>query len=162
MAVTIRPTRDGDAAALYEYWVVLRKHNAATDPRITLAEVSASEFAVAVAEVAKRPTSAAFIAEERGRMVGFVSGGLETNQPDRLPERFATVGYLYVDPGSRRQGIARRLVAAMSDWARVEHDVTHMEMSVLAADVSAAAFWRSVGFSPFIERLWMPLRSGGD
>ena len=161
MAVTIRATREGDAAALYRHWVVLREYNAATDPRITLADVSASEFAVAVAEVAKRPTSAAFIAEEGSRMVGFVSGGLESNQPDRLPEQFATIGYLYVDPTCRRQGVARRLVEAMADWARVQHQVEHMEMSVLASDASAAAFWRSIGFAPFIERWWMPLASGG-
>jgi len=28
---------------------------------------------------------------------------------------------------------------------------------VLARDEAAAAFWRSLGFAPFIERLWAPL-----
>ena len=161
MAVTIRAAREGDAAALYQHWVALREYNAATDPRITLADVTSAEFAVAVAEIARRPTSAAFVAEDGQRMVGFVSGGLESNQPDRLPEKFGTIGYLYVDPTCRRQGVARRLVEAMADWARVQHQVEHMEMSVLASDASAAAFWRSIGFAPFIERLWMPVASGG-
>jgi hypothetical protein len=30
-------------------------------------------------------------------------------------------------------------------------------MAVLSADAAAAGFWRSIGFSPFIERLWAPL-----
>jgi hypothetical protein len=30
-------------------------------------------------------------------------------------------------------------------------------MAVLSADDAAAGFWRSIGFSPFIERLWAPL-----
>ena len=157
MAVIIRTTREDDATAIYKLWVVLREYNSSTDSRITPAAVSAEEFAIAVSEIVKRPTSTAFVAEEPGHVVGFVSGGLERNQPDRLPERFATIGYLFVDPSCRRQGVARQLVAAMTDWARVQHGVSHIEMSVLAADAEAAAFWRSIGFAPFIERLWMSL-----
>jgi hypothetical protein len=30
-------------------------------------------------------------------------------------------------------------------------------MTVLNADETAERFWRSLGFSPFIQRLWAPL-----
>ena len=158
MAVTIRTTREADSAALYGLWQTLRAYNASTEPRISPVPVSQEEFALAVSQVVRRDSSAGFVAcADDQRLVGFVSGGLEVNQPDRLPERFATIGYLFVEPSARRQGIAGQLVAAMVEWARTRPDVSHMEMSVLAADAEAAAFWRSVGFSPFIERLWMPL-----
>lgn len=157
MAITIRPTRETDAPALYRLWQVLREYNAATDVRITPAAVSESDFTVAVVDIVRRESSAAFVATSYQALLGFVSGGLEANQPDRLPERFATIGYLFVDPAARRQGIAGQLVTAMVGWARTRPDVSHMEMSVLAADAQAAAFWRATGFSPFIERLWMPL-----
>ncbi len=161
MAVTIRTTREGDTPALYELWQTLRAYNASTEPRISPVPVSQEEFALAVSQVVHRDSSAGFVAcAPDRRLVGFVSGGLEANQPDRLPERFATIGYLFVEPSARRQGIAGKLVAAMVEWARARPDIAHMEMSVLAGDGEAAAFWRSIGFSPFIERLWMPLNEG--
>jgi len=137
----------------------MRSYHASRDPRIVPAPVSPEEFAVAVRASVERDTATAFVAEDAGRIVGFVSGAIEANQPDRLPERFATVGYIYVVPGERRQGIARQLIQAMKQWASGS-GVNHMEMSVLAEDTEAAEFWQAVGFSPFLVRLWMPIDDG--
>ena len=160
MSVVIRPTRASDSPALYESWQTMRTHNAGVDPRIVLATVSEQDFADATAAILERDESASFVAEEEGRLVGFITGGVEANQPDRLPERHVTVGYLYIDPSARRQGVAKRLVGSFAEWAKTQDGVSHLEMTVLAADTEAAAFWREAGFTPFIQRLWMPLDGG--
>ncbi len=117
MAVTIRPTVPADAPELYRAWQAMRDYHASRDHRIVPTPVSPEEFAVAVRATVDRETATAFVAEDGGRIVGFVSGAIEANQPDRLPEHFATVGYIYVAPDGRRQGIARQLIGAMRDWA---------------------------------------------
>jgi len=119
--------------------------------------VSEAEFLAQFAEVLRRADSATFVAEMDGRPAGFISGGIEQNPPDRLPRRHATIGYLYVEEDARRRGAGRALFEAVAGWAGGTEGVAHFEMAVISADETAAAFWRSLGFTPFISRLWAPL-----
>ena len=153
----VRPARLEDGAALFGAWQRLRQHNSDTDRRYIPAHVTQSEFVADLRELLDRPRSVTLVAETAGTLAGFISGSIERNLPDRLPEQHATIGYLWVEDRFRRQGIARALFAAAADWARSEDDVAHFEMAVLTSDTDAAEFWRSIGFAPFIERLWAPL-----
>lgn len=153
----VRPANMEDAQSLFHAWQRLRNHNSGIDRRYIPAPVSQDEFVLDLAELLKRPHSAAFVAEADAGLAGFISGRVEDNQPDRLPSRHLTVGYLWVEERFRRRGIARALFAAVAEWGREQADVSHFEMAVLSADHAAAAFWRSIGFAPFIERLWAPL-----
>lgn len=157
MNVVVRPASAKDGPALYRAWNALRQHYATLDRRIRPAPVAEAHFLADLAEMLARGTSAAFVAEVDRRLVGFLSGGLEESQPDRLPERHATVGYLYVDPGFRRRGVGRKLFEAMVAWAGRHEGVTHVEMPVLDADIEAALFWQALGFQPYISRLWAAL-----
>lgn len=157
MTATIRAASPADTPLIYRAWMSVREHYARTDARVMNAPVTEPEFAAGLRDTIARATTIALVAEDAGELVGFLSGGIELNQPDRLPERHATIGYLYVDPAHRRDGIGRALVAALGEWAAKQDGVGHLEMTVLARDEGAAAFWRSLGFSPFIERLWAPL-----
>lgn len=155
--VKVRPAMAADGPGLFGAWQRAREHNASIDRRIMPVPVSQPEFIADFEQMLERKTSAAFVAEAAGRLVGFISGGVEANQPDRLPRRHATIGYLYVEEPHRRQGIARALFEAVAAWAQQVDGVSHFEMTVITADEGAAAFWRSIGFSPFISRLWAPL-----
>jgi GNAT superfamily N-acetyltransferase len=162
MNMCVRPARAGDGRELYRVWQQLRKHYAATDSRIMPTPVSEEEFVAGLRETLAREASAAFVAEDDGRLVGFISGGIERNQPDRLPEQHATIGYIYVEPSHRRLGVGRQLFDAVAQWAVTKDGISHFEMTVLAADRQAADFWRTIGFTPFIERLWAPLDGPED
>lgn len=162
MTVVIRPASIKDAAAVYGAWQALRAHYANVDSRIQNVPVTEQEFASGLDEMLNRPGAVALLAEDGRRVVGFVSGGIERNQPDRLPERHATIGYLFVEPSARRRGVGRQLFEAVCTWAaRQDGAVSHLEMPVLSADAESTAFWKSLGFSPFIQRLWAPLPGTG-
>jgi len=158
----VRRADPTDSARLYRAWQLMRQHNASHDPRIVLAPVSEADFAAGLHESLSRPGATTLVAEHGDGMVGFVSATIEANTPDRLPDRHVTIGYIFVDPEHRRGGVGRLLVDAVRAWAESQDGVAHLEMPVVAADVEAAAFWRSVGFTPFIERLWAPLDPSGD
>lgn len=153
----VRPAQRGDGAHLYDAWQRLRNYYASVDRRIIPAPVSREEFVADFERRLTRPDSATFIASEKKRVVGFISGNIELNQPDRLPERHATVGNLFVDVAHRRNGLGRGLFESLAAWARAQEGVSHFEMPVLAADDEAVHFWQSLGFTPFILRLWAPL-----
>ena len=157
MSITVRLAESGDAPGLFREWQELRAHNAATDSRIVPAPVTETEFAAGLRELLARPTAAVFVAERENELVGFIRAGIEHNQPDRLPEQYVSVGYLFVDPSCRREGIGRRLFESVREWAMRQEGVAHFEMTVLSRDGSAEGFWRRQGFAPFIQRLWAPL-----
>lgn len=160
MAVIVRPAADTDGPGLYRVFAGLRAHNASVDSRTGGMSIAETELAGALPEILSRPSSAVLVADDGGDVVGFLSGGIEHNVPDRLPERLATIGYLYVDESRRRQGVGRQLFDAFARWAMQQDGVSHVEMPVLAADAQAAAFWTAMGFTPFIQRLWAPLGDG--
>jgi ribosomal protein S18 acetylase RimI-like enzyme len=157
VSAIVRRGVEKDGPGLYKAWQQMREHDASLDPRIAMRPVSEPEFVREWRVMLARNQSAAFVAEADGRIVGFVSGSIENAPPARMPERHATIGYLYVDPAYRRQGVGRQLFQAMAAWASGHDGVDHFEMTVLAANHAAVAFWQSLGFSPFIQRLWAPL-----
>ncbi len=156
MTITIRPGRAEDAHGLYGAWESSRRNDAGHDPRIVLQQVDQDDFVRDYLARLDRPGSMSFVADDDGRVVGMASVALEASPPGRAPSQHATIGYLYVDPSHRRQGVARRLYEAVASWAEKE-GADHLEMTVLAANRDAAAFWQSIGFTPFIERLYAPL-----
>ena len=160
-AVAIREARTDDAPALYEAWMRIRRHYASVDSRIVPAPVSAAEFAEGLSERIARPEAATFVAVAGSNIVGFITGGIEPGQPDRLPARHAAIGHLFVDEDRRRQGIGARLFRALAEWAMQQDGAAHFEMTVLDADDDARLFWAAIGFRPFIQRLWAPLDRGG-
>ena len=159
--LAIRAAEPGDAVAMYRAWEALRGYYASVDSRIIPAAVSEQDFRSDFVRRCARQDLAAFVAVEGSRLAGFITGGLEMNQPDRLPERHATVGHLFVEPTFRRRGAGKQLVAALREWASLQSGVSHFEMPVLAGDREAVYFWKSIGFTPFIERLWAPLDGSG-
>lgn len=156
-AVTVRPATPVDAPALYPLWQRARQWNASRDPRVRYAPVEADQFAVALQSQIALPTATVLLALNGEQLAGFVSGAIEAAGPDRIPDRHATIGYLWVDPPFRRRGIARDLLDALRAWASSQDGVSHLEMPVLAADEDAARFWAAMGFRPFITRLWAPV-----
>jgi ribosomal protein S18 acetylase RimI-like enzyme len=162
MGAVVRRGVEGDGTGLYAAWESIRQHDASLDRRIVLRPVPEREFVREWRVLMGRQGSAAFVAEDGGRIVGFVSGSIEEPPPGREPARHATIGYIYVDPAHRREGLGRQLFQAMAGWASGQDGVDHFEMTVLAANEEAGAFWRSLGFSPFIQRLWAPLLGPGS
>jgi GNAT superfamily N-acetyltransferase len=155
--VEVRAAQVEDADRVFAAWQALRGYYASVDRRINPAPIGRDEFIAAYQQRLGRPVAASFVAVDGKRLAGFISGAIEQNQPDRLPESYVAVGQLYVAEAYRRQGLGQRLFQAIADWASQQNGVSHLEMPVLAADTEAMNFWQSIGFTPFIQRLWAPL-----
>lgn len=157
MSTLIRPATSSDGPAVYALWDQIRHNDADLDDRIVTMPIEERAFLADWSVQLARNTSHTFVASEDDALTGFVTVAIEAGAPGRLPERHATIGYLYVDPGHRGSGLGRKLFDAARAWAADQEGIEHLEMSVLAGNKAAEGFWRSLGFSPFIERLWAPL-----
>jgi len=70
--------------------------------------------------------------------------------------------WLWVAPGARGRGLARRLLEARADWAR-ELGAVRLELAMAEHNEPAKALYRGLGFVPTGERRSMasdPTRAG--
>ena len=86
------------------------------------------------------------VAEEDGALVGLVAGGGRPPHPILDEPPMVTISDLWVEPAHRRRGHARALVAAFLEHARAAGCV-RIEVSTLARDARAVAFWHALGFT---------------
>lgn len=154
VVASVRGRVDGDAAAVIE--LMRTTHQVDGYPRYLPEDLSA--FAFDTRELA------AWVAEEDGSVVGHVALHFGAGDPAAAvagpavglaPERTAVVARLMVHPGSRRRGLARRLLAAA-----VEHAQAHQlrpVLDVLESAGPARALYEQVGWR-HVGALSLPVR----
>ncbi|MEN0061908.1 MAG: GNAT family N-acetyltransferase [Myxococcota bacterium] len=92
------------------------------------------------------PFPSCWVAEKDDTIVGMVSG--EPLQMHAVLDQPPTVVItdLWIEPGFRRRGLARSLVDRFCRTAE-EAGYPRVEVSTLARDAQALAFWRAMGFA---------------
>jgi aminoglycoside 6'-N-acetyltransferase I len=88
--------------------------------------------------------------DDAGQAVGFVELSIRPYAEDCVTDRVAYLEGWYVEPGVRRTGIGRALVAAAEDWARTQGCSEFASDAIIDNDVSAAAH-RALGFQETVQ-----------
>src|SRR5205814_10528837 len=88
------------------------------------------------------------------RLRGFASRRV-TDSLDRAP--YAELADLFVEPESRRLGVASRLVKYAEGIAR-EHGASHIVVLTGQKNTEALAFYRSAGYEEFATAMRKPLK----
>lgn len=99
-------------------------------------------------------TSAWFLAEEDGHVVGAAAAILSSGTSDVLLDVTATLAGIYVVPGHRRRGIARELTLQAIEWCRQRGCVCIR----LQASDAGRSLYESLGFKTFREMMKLVLR----
>jgi GNAT superfamily N-acetyltransferase len=146
MEPTIRPARPEDAAAVVRAYDWLFAPPGSAPPGWDPARA-----AQALAAVMAAADSEVLVAERDGSLAGIC-----TVYRDIRSVRFGQRSWvedLAVDPGSRSEGIGKRLLDAAKDWARGQ-GATHLELDSGLARTDAHRFydreqpsWRSLCFA---------------
>lgn len=84
-----------------------------------------------------------------GKRSGFILFGLENHR--FLPRKIGNIYEVYVEPKSRRQGLAR--YCALQAVRELEaYSPSRVQLEIMAGNIAAAALWKSLGFTKVSER----------
>jgi ribosomal protein S18 acetylase RimI-like enzyme len=127
VTLTLRPATADDVGAVLAFW------RAATEPTTT-------DTAEALTGLLRRDPGALIVAEEvdeNGRIVGSVIAGWDGWR--------GSIYRLAVDPGARRQGLARALLQAAEDRL---HDLgaRRLHAIVVGSNDEGVAFWTAMAW----------------
>lgn len=143
MSIEVRRVRADDAALLRD--TRLRAlADAPTAFGTTLAEAQAypdTEWTERARRGAASGEHAMFVAVDGGRGVGMAGGWLGPDDP-----ALADLTSMWVDPAYRGQGVGRRLVTAVLDWAR-GRGARRLQLWVTAGNDAARNLYLHCGFA---------------
>ncbi len=104
-------------------------------------------------EAARGDTRVLFAAERDGRWVGVVGAF------PRVDPREAQLISMWVDPTTRGQGVAERLIRAVAEWAQ-SRGCDDVYLFVQEPNVRAQRLYERAGFRPTGDRERVPRRRG--
>ena len=169
--VSIRRFRQADRGALRD--LVLQLHETLRSLDVDLApgdQVIERYFKELMVRV-EQTAGAIFIAEDDGRMVGYVClwGLVRPDDLDERPDPYSFMAELFVRPKYRSRGIGLTLVERAERHA-VDCGTYKMELKVLARNESAIQFYEALGYAPRVvvlskrlgtrEKVTAPWKSG--
>lgn len=93
-----------------------------------------------------------FVAEQGGKVIGFVMGVIENHPDDLLNAPYLTVQYICVDKEFRRSGIGKTLMQEIENWAG-NKGLSTLELIVWTNNVPAKTLFQGLGYLPLELRM---------
>lgn len=151
-----------DAERIGMLWAEMAAYHARFDPLMFRpAENGAALYARNFVDRLGDPQARVLVAEREGEIVAYVSGMIADITTDIFqPLRCGLLADIYVSEAQRGRGLGRQLVERLTLWFRAQH-VNHFEWHVSAKNVTARAFWESLGGEITILRMRAKV-PGGD
>ena len=150
---TVRPATPADVPAILLLWQEMMQHHYALDNRFEPSAEGAASFHQALQEWLQKENMRILVADAGGELIGYAVGIDRDGPPVLLPPRFGYISDMSVAAAHRRQGVARALLAGLTDWFR-ERGLSTIRLSVAHANPQSQAFWRAMGFTDYLDTLW--------
>ena len=109
-------------------------------------------LAVALNYVVTSENEVLFVAEENGRIVGYIAGSIEDRAPVYRVERRGDILMAFVLDEYRGHGIGRELTERIIQWFK-EKGIEYVELSVDSRNDLGYNVWNSLGFENFRFRM---------
>lgn len=152
----VRMASEDDLPGIVELWKEMIDFHGRLDPLFTRSQGGAGSFESFLRENMVKEGTALFVAEVEGRAVGYLLANECSYPPVFTRERYGMISDAAVTASCRRQGTGEALVNAAARWFR-ERGLSRMEMRLLNANPISTAFWRKMGFIPYMTTLFREL-----
>jgi ribosomal protein S18 acetylase RimI-like enzyme len=143
--IKIRFARRKDIPQVAELWKDFADYHATLHPFFTRRKNAHLTCAKYFESSIGSRTRQLIVAVNNREIVGFVFVEISKYPPIFIEKQRVYLTDLFVSPDCRRHGIGRQLYLAALRWA-TGRGQTRIDLSVIAANKSAFAFWKKMGF----------------
>ncbi len=150
-SITIRPATESDVAATIPLWAEFLDFHSTRDSWFTRSDRGGEYWAAFVRERVFDPKSIVLVAECEGEMLGYSIGTINSRPPTYAELQYATITDLAVSTAARRLGVGAGLASEMIHLLR-SRGINRIEIGVATTNEISMAFWRKMGFLPFMEK----------
>ena len=157
--VTLRRAGEADIPRLVDLWMEMMARHHEFEPRMVLAPTAPAAYHSYLLLHCRNPKSIVALAEVEGETVGFCCAYVCLNLPMFAPPEFGFISDLLVTAAKQRAGIGTALFDHVVEWFK-GRGAGCVQLQVYHQNALGEAFWRSKGFTPFFERMWLDVLPG--
>ncbi|NQU43215.1 GNAT family N-acetyltransferase [bacterium] len=152
----IRRARGEDISRLVDLWLAMMGEHEAFELRLEVTDVAGPAYQNYLLLHLRGVRSRLLVAEEEGRIIGFSCAYISQNLPMFAPAVFGYISDIYVLPEWQGQGVGKGLMRETTEYFR-SLGVETVQLQVYEHNEKGKAFWKSLGFEPFFQRMWLNL-----
>lgn len=150
--IQIRSATLEDTNAIVELWKEYMDFHAERERRFARSDDGHVRFGEYISGRIMDDASCVLVAEHEQNVVGYCLATLAKFPPVFAYREYGSISDLAVTARSRHQGIGQALVEAAFRWF-AERGVRRIEVRVATSNEVSTAFWRKMGFVPYLEIL---------
>lgn len=151
--ITVREAVQNDVPALVELWKEMMDFHKERDQFFTRTATGHEGWTEFITGHISNENSCVMAAECDGQIVGHCLTFITENPPVITTKRYGLFQELAVTTNYRRCGVGEELVKEMLKWFQ-DHDLKRIEVRVSVHNELSMAFWRKVGFNPYLATLY--------
>jgi len=101
---------------------------------------------------------ALLVADDAGKLLGFVHAVVQDAPPNPIlaPRRYVTIEGIGVKPEFQNQGVGRRLMDSVHEWA-VKNGAQASQLNVYEFNEPAISFYHTLGYNALSRKMSRPL-----
>ena len=152
----VRPGEVADLPKIEPLWVALYEHEKEFGLELNIPPGAFKDWANAMKALLGRKFACLFVADHKGKVIGFCGGWLKTLPPYHGGVPAGFLSEMYVDENYRSQGIGHIL---LESGARFFYDqgIERVEGQVLGNNVRAREAYKKWGWNEeYIKIIWHP------
>ena len=159
--VIIRKAVTEDVPSILELWKEMMDFHKERD-RIFSRSVTGHEgFADYISGHMSRDTSCVFVAEAGKDIVGYCLAFVEKYPPVLEIKEYGLVQDIAVSEKYRHRGIGKRFLNEARNWFS-EKGISRIEARVATTNKISTGFWAKMGFTPYLETVFVELQRDAD
>jgi len=155
--ITIRKAIAEDVPSIVELWKELMDFHKARDRIFSRSATGHEAFADYVKGHITSETSSIFVAEAGKNLVGYCIAFIEKYPPVLEMSEYGLVQDLGVTKKYQRRAIGQSLLEEARNWFS-DKGIRRIEARVSKANKQSKAFWAKMGFTPYLETVFMETR----
>ena len=151
MTVEIRYAQEKDLLRMSKLWLDLAEMHEDLMEDYDLTENAQDEWINLMEEAMANNHVISFLAEEEGKLLGFISVSLRKRAPIFRLKNVGAIMDVVVEEGSRGKGVGTSLVLRTESWIR-ERGFELAVLTVAPENTGAMKFWDRLGYNTYLHK----------